>query len=523
MVSRGLTEELRQVPGLLELDAASGEVCLDRAALPRAAKRIVFGRGSSGLVVSEAAGELAGSSTILVVVGTSSSKTPAISALLDRLRRVTDALALTGSAEPPWTSGCLQATRDGYPQATHDASAGCRLAGSGSDFDRPTDLPGPAGPVTPNVEVLRVQGRADHAAIQAGIAAVQRTGASLVVAVGGGTILDVGKSVAALARQERGEDVAAFQLGQRQVVAERVLPWVAVPTTSGTGSESTDNAVIELGEEKRSIRGIPAASLIVADPALTDSLPLRPTVVAAVDALAQSLEVSTNSVASEDVQAVALAAFATLAKGIEELCAITAGGPGCGSVAAAGGETARNSGGRPGQVDSTTRDILSWGSLLMGIAFAHARLGLPHALVHFCSRFGLSHGHMVGILLAPGLAVQARDPETAKRLAGAAQVLQASSVLKSVETTYMRRAPLPLPDAPEPELLIRWLENRVGRLFTAVGLPSSLRAAGLARADLDWITVREMANRPALGIPARPATPDELEEVLEGALDTMGR
>lgn len=105
------------------------------------------------------------------------------------------------------------------------------------------------------------------------------------LAAGGGTTLDVGKSVAALARQEGGGDVAAFQLGQRQVVAERVLPWVAVPTTSGTGSESTDNAVIELGEEKRSIRGIPAASLIVADPALTDSLPLRPTVVAAVEGL----------------------------------------------------------------------------------------------------------------------------------------------------------------------------------------------------------------------------------------------
>ncbi|MEW5867185.1 MAG: iron-containing alcohol dehydrogenase, partial [Bacillota bacterium] len=438
---------MRQVPGVVELDATSGEVHLNRAALPRAAKSIVFGRGSSGPAVSEVVGGLAGSSTILAVVGTSSSKTPAISALLDRLRRVTDALGLAGNAELPWTSGRLQATRDGYPQATHDASAGCGLAGYGSDFDRRADLPGPASPVAPNVEVLQVGGHADHAAIQAGIAVVQRTGASLVVAVGGGTTLDVGKSVAALARQEGGEDVAAFQLGRRQVIAERTLPWVAIPTTSGTGSESTDNAVIELGEEKRSIRGIPAASLIVADPALTDSLPLRPTVVAAVDALAQSLEILTNSAASEDVQAVALAAFATLARGIEELCAITAGGSPCRSAAAAGGATGSSSD-RPSQVGSATRDILGWGSLLMGIAFAHARLGLPHALVHFCSRFGLSHGNMVGILLTPGLAVQARDPETARRLARAAQVLQASDVPKRVETTDMRRASLPATDVP---------------------------------------------------------------------------
>ncbi|MFZ5925634.1 MAG: hypothetical protein ACOYW4_10350, partial [Bacillota bacterium] len=112
----------------------------------------------------------------------------------------------------------------------------------------------------------------------------------------------------------------------------------------------------------------------------------------------------------------------------------------------------------------------------------------------------------------------ARDPETARRLARAAQVLQASDVPKRVETTDMRRASLPATDVPGPERLIRWLENRVGRLFNAVGLPTSLDAASLTRADLDWIAAKEMANRPSLGIPVRPATLDELKEVLEKAL-----
>ncbi|MDI6638595.1 MAG: iron-containing alcohol dehydrogenase [Bacillota bacterium] len=659
---------MRQLPGLVELDAGSGGVRLDHTALPRAAERIVFGRGLGGRVVSEAVVRLVDPSraAVLLVVGESSSNAPEIAALLNRLRRLAD---------------------HGTPAL--------------------------------RAEVLKVRGHADHDAIRAGIAAVRRSGASLVVAIGGGTTIDVAKSVAALARQGDEEDagvavnvdvdadvdadvevdVAAFHLGWRHVAAEKALPWVAVPTTSGTGSESTDNAVIELGDEKRSLRGIPAPRLIVADPALTDSLPLAPTVVAAVDALAQALEVLTNAGASPKVQEVALAAFATLARGIEDLYLVATrriggtgsdsgssddpaarSGPedlahpgqpsdrsgrrsfetapvirdadfqrGCGGAAGLSplnpaepdhpvepgppaelGETSQTSqrdrfgredhpprvnpspvaSERPAsamsaasstsaaEVAATTRDTLCWGSLLMGIAFAHARLGLPHALVHFCNRFSLSHGNMVGMLLAPGLAVQARDPETARRLARAAQALDkvlrcrevpapegtapespisqtsvpgAASLAAVVPKAPVPGGPAPTNDvsgkdisgAPAPdgqfpdglyphdcvptthsgglsanaagpgraalpirgvpggsELLFRWLETRIPALFAETGLPHSLRAAGLTRADLDWIVAREMNSRPSFGTPARPATPGELKEVLERAFDT---
>ncbi|NLG78770.1 MAG: iron-containing alcohol dehydrogenase [Firmicutes bacterium] len=688
---------MRQLQGLVELDADSGGVRLNHAALPRAAERVVFGRCLATHVLPDAVMRLVdpANRSVLLVVGESSSKAPEIAALLDKLRRLAD-----------------------------NGTAALRL------------------------EVLEVRGHADHHAIRAGIAAVRRSGAGLVVAIGGGTTIDVGKSVAALAYQEdergtdafRGRgtgeatgvsanvtkgmgwtadtatggvgtggeasagtaahspagsaragfqrvatarahadasadagtgvgqsrtmpaqpdadvgpavaadenmdaetevdvDIAAYQLGRRRVAPERALPWIAVPTTSGTGSESTDNAVIELGDEKKSLRGIPAPRLIIADPALTDSLPLAPTVGAAVDALAQSLEVLTNSAASAEVQEVALAAFATLARGIEDLYLVATrrigetgsdsgksddpaaqGGPedlahpgqrsdtsarrsletapvirdagfqrGCGAARLSllnpvepdhpvepglpveSGKTSQASqhdrfdsedhpprvnpspraSERPASamlaasstsaagVAATTRDTLCWGSFLMGIAFAHARLGLPHALVHFCNRFGLSHGNMVGMLLAPGLAVQARDPETARRLARAAQALD--RVLRC------REVPAPEGTAPESrisqtsvveaaslgvvvpkglvpsrsELLFRWLETRIPALFAATGLPHSLRAAGLTRADLDWIVARELESRPSFGTPVRPATPGDLKEVLEKAFDT---
>ncbi|MGE5593233.1 MAG: iron-containing alcohol dehydrogenase [Betaproteobacteria bacterium] len=502
------TTEFTRIPGIVGLEADTGIVHVNRAALPRAADRIVFGRGLAASVVPEAVAALVEPARpgILVVVGESSSKAPGIAALVDGIKRL-------------------------------------------------------------SVRVFVVRGHADHATIRAGIEAVRRERTGLVVAMGGGTVIDVGKSIAALAHQDQdGEDntsrrsgrtsqedagarvspavcvadesglepeasvdITAYQVGRRRLSPERALPWVAVPTTSGTGSESTDNAVIELGEEKRSLRGIPASRFIAADPALTDPLPLTPTIVAAVDALAQSLEVFTSSAASAEVQEVALAAFVALARGMEDLRVVAAqiiretepGGTApatpdrqrMSAVRAASPESAS-------KVAPVTRDTLSWGSLLMGMAFANGRLGLPHALVHFCNRFGLSHGNMVGMLLAPGLAVQARDAETARRLARAAQTLDEALRGGGAPATdggasSSRLAPRRALRGPEP--LFRWLASRIPALFEAIGLPRTLREAGLTGADLDWIVARELENRPSFGTPARPATPAELREVLERA------
>ncbi|MGE5587369.1 MAG: iron-containing alcohol dehydrogenase [Clostridia bacterium] len=526
------TEKLRHIPGLVELEAGTGTVHLNRTALPRAADRIVFGRGLAANVVPEAVAGLVEPARpgILVVVGESSSKAPGIAALVDSIK-----------------------------------SLGEGAGGGAGSADRWEGRTPRAWQATPSVRIFVVRGHADHATIRAGIEAVRRDHAGLVVAVGGGTIIDVGKSIAALAHQD-GEgntswrpgraaqedagaqvgptvcmgdesgvepevavDITAYQVGRRRPAPERALPWVAVPTTSGTGSESTDNAVIELGDEKKSLRGIPASRFIAADPALTDPLPLAPTIVAAVDALAQSLEVFTSSAASAEVQEVALAAFAALARGIEDLSVVAArviGETEPGGTPPATPERQQMSAVRAASPDSAgkvapaTRDTLSWGSLLMGIAFANGRLGLPHALVHFCNRFGLSHGNMVGILLAPGLAVQARDPETARRLARAAHTLDEALRCDDVPSTDGRTPAPPVSQTCVrcgPELLFHWLGARIPTLFEAAGLPRSLRAAGFTRADLDWIVARELESRPSFGTPARPATPGELREVFERA------
>ncbi len=448
------------VPDLVELDSSSGQLIIDRTILPQTAEQVVFGRGLAQQHLAKVITEMP--SEALVVVGASSSKAPTIQTILAHLQ------SLSAKAH-----------------------------------------------------VFQVHGRADHQAIRSGIELLHKTHAQQVIVIGGGTTLDVGKAIAGLAAQEGGTEIAAFQRGEKKINPKATLPWIAVPTTSGTGSESTNNAVIELGEEKRSIRNIPPPAKIIADPSLTDSLPLSATVIALVDALAQSLEVITNAAATPEIQAVGIAAFLSLAQGLKALSSTEENIPVNNRLAAetkhAGELNITSTSSIDGvAISPSIRDILSWGSLLMGIAFAHAGLGLPHALVHFCNKFGLAHGHMVGILLAPGLTIQAKqDPATALRLAQVEQAFASASQNTSIPLHFTEETKVP--GNPESSRLLTWLDQSISELFTQVDLASSLQQAGLSPADLDWITDQEYALGASFAIPKRRATRDELRAILQKA------
>ncbi len=442
---------LWSVPDLIELDRSSGQLLLDRNFFPKTATQIVFGRGIGPKYLGEAVAKMP--TRALVVVGASSSKAPAIQAVLAHLTQT------TGKAT-----------------------------------------------------VYQVQGHADHQAILDGIELLHKSEARHVIVIGGGTTLDVGKAIAGLAAQEGGRAIAAYQRGERNIDPGKVLPWIAVPTTSGTGSESTNNAVIELGEEKRSIRNIPPPALIIADPGFTDSLPRTATIIALVDAVAQSLEVITHAAATPEVQAVATAAFLSLAQGLTVLnTAEKTPSPSANPASPA----------KPlnpeAPLNPSVRDTLSWGSLLMGIAFAHAGLTLPHALVHFCNKYKLAHGHMVGLLLSPGLYVQAEsDPATAQRLLKVETALTGSWSKKNMLSLNFKDEESA--SAPQrPNLLLNWLDETITSLFTQAGLATSLAQAGLTPANLDWIASQEHTLGASFGIPKRRATIDELRSVLQRA------
>lgn len=115
----------------------------------------------------------------------------------------------------------------------------------------------------------------------------------VIVAIGGGSAIDAGKAIAALAANE-GDPLNYLEVvGKGNPLTQPPLPFIAVPTTSGTGAEVTRNAVLSVPEARvkvslRSTLMLPKVALV--DPELTHDLPAGPTATTGMDALTQLIE-----------------------------------------------------------------------------------------------------------------------------------------------------------------------------------------------------------------------------------------
>jgi alcohol dehydrogenase class IV len=182
-------------------------------------------------------------------------------------------------------------------------------------------------------------------------------GADVVVGLGGGSALDAAKAIAGLANED--EKTVSYIDGSGAIPRKKGLPFIAVPTTSGSGAEATPNAVISCRQRniKLSIRAdyfLPA--VIILDPELTLSNPGSVTAHSGIDAFVQAVESYCSIKATPMTRALSLSAVkcihSSLIKAFEE-----------------GG-------------DIEARTQMAWGSLMAGIALSNARLGLIHGMAH---------------------------------------------------------------------------------------------------------------------------------------------
>jgi alcohol dehydrogenase class IV len=203
-------------------------------------------------------------------------------------------------------------------------------------------------------------------------------GADLIIAVGGGSVLDAGKAVSAMVMSEGSVKDYLEGIGTKEPDGRKV-PMIAVPTTSGTGSEATKNAVISsvgLAGFKKSLRHdnyVPDAAVI--DPELIVSCPRAVTAASGMDALTQLLEsyVSTGaSVFTDSIvsQAIRIAGF-SLEKAVFN--------------------------GR----DIDARAGMAWASYVSGISLANAGLGVVHGIASPAGAYtDIPHGVVCGSLLS---------------------------------------------------------------------------------------------------------------------------
>lgn len=205
-------------------------------------------------------------------------------------------------------------------------------------------------------------------------------GIQVVVAVGGGSVMDAGKAVSAMIPVEGSIRNYLEGLGDRAHSGEKI-PFVAMPTTSGTGSEMTKNAVIsEVGEMgfKKSLRHdnfIP--ELAIVDPEMMLSCPASLTAHSGMDAFTQLLESYVSTKANPMTDALALQGLKQIKKYL--LRAFL-----------------------EGEENIEARSGMALAAMFSGITLAHAGLGLVHGLASpLGGFFHIPHGVVCGSLMAP--------------------------------------------------------------------------------------------------------------------------
>jgi len=143
------------------------------------------------------------------------------------------------------------------------------------------------------VKIFHVAGEPEIATVEAGVALVRKKNCDLVIALGGGSVIDAGKAIAAMLGNA-GELLDYLEIiGHGKSLSKRSAPFIAVPTTAGTGAEVTRNAVLASPAHKvkvslRSPFMLPRVAVV--DPELTYDLPPALTASTGLDALTQLIE-----------------------------------------------------------------------------------------------------------------------------------------------------------------------------------------------------------------------------------------
>ena len=316
----------------------------------------------------------------------------------------------------------------------------------------------------PCVGIKSIRGEPTTQDIQSGVELAKQHNADVIVAIGGGSVVDAGKAIAAMSTQP-GDLMRYIEvIGEGKPLESTPLPFIAVPTTAGTGAEATRNAVISSEEHRvkaslRHLSMLPRIALI--DPELAVDLPPNVTAASGMDALTQCLEAFVCSRAQPMTDALCLDGIQRAVRSLER--AFQNGS------------------------DLDAREDMALCALNSGIALANAGLGAVHGFAApIGGMFHAPHGAVCAALLAPVWEANS------KRMQNRAKFDQVDQMLGG--------------DA------ITWLHN----ITQCLHIPK-LNAWGILDSDLDEIA-RKAANASSMKANPVSLSHDELVNILRQAL-----
>ena len=296
-----------------------------------------------------------------------------------------------------------------------------------------------------------------------------------LLAIGGGAAIDLAKAASALVTNRHGTSVRDFLegVGKGLQVTEPPLPMLAMPTTGGTGTEATKNAVISVNDPpvKKSIRSsLMVPRIVLIDPELAVSVPAETTAWTGMDAITQLIESYICRFAKPIPQALAIHGLQLALPMLRE--------------------AVRDGTSRP------AREAMAHAALLSGMALANSGLGFAHGVAAALGIYAkVPHGLACAMMLPVALRVNREVAE--KPLA------------------ELARAALPLPSLTDAEAVDRLIQT-IDDLCIDLNVPTKLSQVGVQPHQLDDLVLGSRGN--SMNGNPRQLGDAELKKILEDQL-----
>ncbi len=294
------------------------------------------------------------------------------------------------------------------------------------------------------------------------------SGADFIIAVGGGSVMDIAKLSSVLATDRYG----VRDLLDNPSLGQKYIKTLMIPTTAGTGSEATPNSIVTVPEKELKVGIVNTAMIadyVILDSRMIKKLPRKIAASTGVDALAHAIECFTSKKANPFSDTFALEALDMILNNIEEACD------------------------NPDAMDA--KKAMLTASFYAGIAITASGTTAVHALSYpLGGKYHIPHGVANAIMLVP--VMKFNEPACRERFA-----LAYDRVVKTEKT------------AKTMEEKSAWIINRLDEIVKHLDIPVSLKAYGIGNGDLEDLVSAGMEVQRLLVNNMREITTDDARQL----------
>lgn len=309
----------------------------------------------------------------------------------------------------------------------------------------------------------------DYHQAQHMVDAFKETGADFIIAVGGGSVMDVAKLASILATDE----YTVKDLLDNPLLAKKQVPSLMIPTTAGTGSEATPNSIVAVPEKELKVGIVNPemiADFVILDGRLIKNLPMKIAAATGVDALCHAIECFTSTKANPFSNTFALEALDLIMNNIIEACTNSEA------------------------MDAKNKMLL--GSFYAGVAITASGTTAVHALSYpLGGKYHIAHGVSNAILLMP--VMRFNEPVIKERLALA----------------YDRVVHQPTENLTTVDEKANYMIEKMGEIVKTLEIPTSLETFNVPKEDLDVLVEAGMQVTRLLVNNMREVTPEDARKI----------